>query len=66
MKLSQRLQAEREYVETLLGSSSICECGATLWNFADACTADLCDPCRGFLAIEAAKQEFAKKAEAAR
>jgi len=42
MKLSQRLQEERAFVERSLGESAICgKCGATLKTFADACTADL-------------------------
>ena len=61
MKLSQRLKDERAFVERSLGDSVICgNCGATLETFADACTAGLSEPCPGFLAIEQAKERFAK------
>jgi len=59
MNLSKRLQAERAFVERSLGDSVICKrCSATLGTFADDCTADLAEPCPGFLAIERAKKEF--------
>lgn len=60
MKLSQRLQEERAFVEQTLGDSVICQdCGATLKTFADACSAGLQDLCPGYVAIENAKSEFA-------
>lgn len=60
MKLSQRLLDERAFVERTLGDSVICaDCKATLKTFADACTADLDEPCPGYLAIERAKDKFA-------
>lgn len=57
MRLSQRLQDERDYVvRTLTGV--ICDrCGATLATYAE-CPADLADPCPGFVAIDKAKQDF--------
>ena len=59
MKLSQRLQDERAFVERSLGDSVICrECGATLKTFADMCTAGLQEACPGFLAIELVKDAF--------
>jgi ribosomal protein L40E len=59
MKLSQRLQAERAFVERSLGDSVICQkCKATLETFADACTAGLQEQCPGYLAIEQAKKDF--------
>lgn len=62
MKLSQRLQDERAFVERSLGDSIICKrCEATLPTFADACTADLQEPCPGFMVIERAKKEFADR-----
>lgn len=62
MKLSQRLQQERAFVERTLSDSVICsKCSATLATFADACTADLCEMCPGFMAIENAKTDFAVK-----
>ena len=43
-------------VETRLGTSVICQrCNATLETYANSCTADLADPCPGFIAIEQAK-----------
>lgn len=60
MKLSERLKAERDFVERSLGDSVICPtCNATLNTFADACTAGLQEPCPGYLAIENAKTDFA-------
>lgn len=62
MKLSQRIRDERAFVERSFGDSVICKrCDATLGTFADACTAGLQDPCPGYLAIELAKTDFAKK-----
>lgn len=61
MRLSDRLRAEKHYVEDTLGASMICaRCGARLETFADSCTADLSDACPGFLAIEKAKEQFIK------
>lgn len=60
LKLSQRLQDERAFVESSLSDSVICKrCAATLKSFADVCTAGLSDPCPGYLAIEKAKTDFA-------
>jgi len=59
MKVSKRLQAEREFVERSLGDSSICaDCNATLSTYGEACTAGLSDQCHGFIAIEQAKKDF--------
>lgn len=59
VKLSQRLQDERAFVERIFGDLMICaDCKATLKTFADACTAGLSDPCQGYLAIERAKRAF--------
>ena len=64
MKLSKKLQDEREFVERSLGDSVICSrCSATLRAYADACTADLQELCPGFLAIEQAKKDFAASRE---
>ena len=48
-------------VEAALGDGrEICpRCHATLWTYADACSAELTDPCPGFRAIEVAGQEQA-------
>jgi len=68
MKLSPYIQAEKTYVETLLGNSVICKhCKATLATYADACIADLGNTCSGFWAIEKAKDQYkatAKDSEA--
>ena len=37
------------------------DCGATLGTYADACKADLDEPCPGYLAIERAKTEFGRQ-----
>lgn len=50
---------EQKYVEKTLGDSIIClDCSCTLATFADACTADLDDPCPGYIAIDNAKLAF--------
>lgn len=60
-KLSQRLQAEQEFVKNACLHYVICtRCGATLDTYADKCSADLSDPCPGFMSIEFAKQTFNK------
>ncbi len=61
MKLSKRLQDEKAFVIKQCGDSVICSrCGATLKSFADECAPDLSEICPGFLAIEQAKEDFAK------
>lgn len=62
IKLSQRLQDERAYVERSLGDAVICaQCGATLKTYAEACGAGLSESCPGFLVIEQAKADFLKR-----
>ena len=59
MRDSQRLKDERDYVETVLGVGIICDrCKCNLASYARHCTADLSDPCPGFLAIEAVRERF--------
>lgn len=59
MKLSARMQAEKQYVESSLGDSIICSpCGATLSTYCEKCTADLSDQCPGFEVIEMAKAKY--------
>ena len=59
MKDSPRLQAERRYVEKMLGDSVICEiCATNLRDYAEKCIAGLSDCCQGFNAIEKAKEDF--------
>lgn len=49
-------QSELDHVERTLGDAVICQrCGATLATYAEICSADLDDPCPGFLAIERAR-----------
>ena len=58
-KESQHLKMQRAFVEAKLGSSVICSrCGATLATYADECSADLADPCPGFMTVEDAIAEF--------
>lgn len=60
MKLSQRLQDERLFVERELANNVICQrCKATLREYADKCVADLSDACEGFIAIERCRAQFA-------
>lgn len=58
MKRSERLEKEYVYLcESLRGI--ICErCGATFQTMNEVCSADLLDPCPGFMAIEEAKKKF--------
>jgi hypothetical protein len=60
LKLSPVLEAELAFVIKELGSlPSICDrCHTQLKSYADKCTADICDCCPGFLAIENAKEKF--------
>lgn len=59
MRLSQRLQDERAFVEKACLDHVICtRCGATLATYSDKCSADLSDTCPGFQTIEFAKQTF--------
>jgi hypothetical protein len=58
-KLSENLKQEQAFVAAKLGTGRICDrCGASLKTFADDCSAELDDPCPGFLAIDKAKTEF--------
>lgn len=57
MRLSERLKAERAYVESKLIGVICHRCGATLATM-NICPADLDVPCPGFCAIDAAKTEF--------
>lgn len=54
MRDAQHKRAEvHERVSAVLGDSVICSrCGATFKTMNDACTADLLDPCPGFLRID--------------
>ena len=59
LRTSQRIKAERQYVESLLADHVICpRCGATLDTFSKQCQADLSDACAGFMAIDRAKAAF--------
>lgn len=58
MKLSQRLQDLRAYCIASLTGEICNRCGATLDTYAAQCTAELTDPCPGFMAIDAARQRF--------
>lgn len=53
------LKKRNAFIEERLGGDVICDrCGATLDTFAEACTAGLDDPCPGFMAVDAAVEEF--------
>lgn len=53
MRMSEARNMIHDRVATALGDGSICErCGATFKTMNDVCTADLLDPCPGFLAID--------------
>ncbi len=56
MRKSQAMLDEEAFVEKELGDSVICSrCSAKLNTYATVCTADLSDPCPGFMAIEEAR-----------
>lgn len=64
MKLSERLAAEKEFVERELHGLTICDrCKATLPTYGKLCTADLSESCPGFERIEAAREKYAKATE---
>lgn len=53
MKIKEARKLIHDRVAATLGDSQICErCGATFKTMNDACTADLLDPCPGFLAVD--------------
>lgn len=59
MKLSQRLQDERRFVEVQCGDERICDrCWTTLQGFADQCVAELSEDCPGYHKIEDLKRQF--------
>lgn len=65
MKISERLRAERRFIEQQCGTDRICDkCWATLETYADACVADLSDMCPGFAKIESARMAFAMQVAA--
>jgi hypothetical protein len=54
MKTSEKRKIVNDRVAAALGDEIICErCGATFKTMNDACSADLLDPCPGFLRIDA-------------
>lgn len=58
-KMSERLRRQREYVESKLGDSVICDrCRCTLKNYSFTCVAELSEPCQGFWAIERHRTAF--------
>lgn len=61
MKLSQRLQDERRFIEAQCGTGRICDrCWATLRSQSDFCVAELSEECPGYLRIEDLKAQFAR------
>lgn len=53
MKTSEKRRLVHERVTAILGDEMICDrCGATFKTMNEACTADLLDPCPGFLRID--------------
>lgn len=61
MKLSERMNAEREYVASALAGLTLCDrCSCTLETYADSCNADLSDVCPGFMLIEETREKFNK------
>ena len=52
---------EAAYVEKQLRDRVICaKCQATLATYAEKCSADLSEPCPGFLRIELARSDLRK------
>jgi ribosomal protein L40E len=59
VKLSEKLKAERSYIERELADQVICSrCRATLLTYAEKCSAAVDDCCPGYESIEAAKAKF--------
>lgn len=53
MKQSEKRAMVRERVAAALGDATICDrCGATFKTMNEACTADILDPCPGFLKVD--------------
>ncbi len=53
MKIKEARKLIHDRVAAALGDSPICErCGATFKTMNDVCTAEMLDPCPGFLAID--------------
>lgn len=54
MKTSEKRKLVHDRVVAALGDEMICNrCGATFKTMNTACTADLLDPCPGFLRVDA-------------
>lgn len=54
MKMSQARKIIHDRVAEALGDATICErCGATFKTMNDVCSADILDPCPGFLRVDA-------------
>jgi hypothetical protein len=54
MRIKQARKMVHDRVAAALGDKVICErCGATFKTYNDACSADLLDPCPGFLTVDA-------------
>lgn len=60
MKAKERRLARAWFVSGRLFEATCQRCGCRLVEMADKCTAQLADPCPGFVAIEAAMAEFEK------
>lgn len=53
MKTQEKRKLVRDRVAAALGDETICDrCGATFKTMNDVCTAELLNPCPGFLRIE--------------
>lgn len=56
---SKRYLKRLDFVEMKLDGAVICDrCDCTLRTFAEKCSAGLSEMCQGFMAIDAAKEEF--------
>lgn len=59
LRLSERLEAERQYLADKLLAVPICNrCGAKLADFTKKCTAELGESCPGSITLEMAKEQF--------
>lgn len=62
MKTSEKRKLVHDRVAAALGDETICDrCGATFKTMNDACTADLLDPCPGFLRIDAVQRPIERE-----
>lgn len=62
MRIREARKLIHERVTAALGDEVICDrCGATFKTMNEACTADLLDPCPGFLRVDAVQMPIERE-----